>query len=352
MSFEKKTGIIEEELAKAGFDESRQVFDGEDLAEASGSDPGEVDDRKLFATDHGRLPLRVRIVLARLLKGPYLDRSKPELWTAMMTFETAIRRWLGEVFLELVIDHDDGVAFTKQLRPSELPEKAPILLRPVRLTYFEAALLLILRKTQQDAIHLGERAVISLSRDDVKEMLTLHRKSGDTNLVTSEAHANAVIRKFEKDYKILKKLKSTTESYEIAPVIKFLVTPRLIGELISEFDIKLAKSDETITAVFGGDDVVIERRGGEWPELGLAPLGDELASLARRQDAPLIDPLTEGPMPDTVGDRLMSLDDDDDEDDGGYNLDAGGGAPGFSGGGLGDNAHGEDDSEDDDYDED
>ena len=179
------------------------ILDGEDLAEASEVEP--ADDRSLFTGDRGILPLEARIVLAKLLSGPYLDRSKSAQWTALIAYEDAIRQWLGEIFLDLVIDSDDGVAFARQLRPSELPEKAPAILRPSELSYFEAVMLLILRERQLRAHSLGDRALISLPHHEIKSLLELHGKSGETDLVAAERHVNAVIKRFARKYKILKK---------------------------------------------------------------------------------------------------------------------------------------------------
>jgi hypothetical protein len=123
----------------------RQAPEGQDPADTAGVETAEADDRRLFAGDQGRFPMEVRSVLVRLLRGPYLDRSRSELWLAMLTHKEAVRQWLGEIFLELVIDESEGVAYTRQIRGLDLPMRLPVLLRPVRLAYFEAVMLLILR---------------------------------------------------------------------------------------------------------------------------------------------------------------------------------------------------------------
>ena len=287
------------------------ILDGEDLAEASEVEP--ADDRSLFTGDRGILPLEARIVLAKLFSGPYLDRSKSAQWTALIAYEDAIRQWLGEIFLDLVIDSDDGVAFARQLRPSELPEKAPAILRPSELSYFEAVMLLILRERQLRAHSLGDRALISLPHHEIKSLLELHGKSGETDLVAAERHVNAVIKRFARKYKILKKFPGHSDLYEISPVIRFIVSPELIEDLCQEFESIRARSEDLLKEVFGGDDAVIEGFGGEsgpFPGDAFSPLGGRAGSGYSSRS--LLDPFTGEAMPEYISPTPLHFKDDDD----------------------------------------
>jgi hypothetical protein len=284
------------------FEGPERVLDGEDLAEAAEGEP--LGDRKLFSNDHGRLPLEVRIVLARLLRGPYLDSSNSAHWTALAVYEPAIRQWLGEVFLELVVNREDGVAFIRQIRPPELPEKAPVLLRPSRLTYLEAVLLLILRARHMSAEAMGERAVISLGREEIISLLNIHKKKDETNFAAVDLHVNAVIKRFVHDYKILKKLQGSSERYEISPVIRFIATPELIRDLAAEFESILSKTPDPFNEVFGGQDAFIDSRSSDGPLPGKAGEGPS---------GPLKDPLTGGDMPDHISSKPLVIDEDEEE---------------------------------------
>jgi hypothetical protein len=259
----------------------RKIPAGEDLAEAAETEIPESPDRRLFARDHGTLPLEVRIALARLLRGPFLERSQTAVWAALVAHEAAARRWLGEVFLELVLDHEDGVAFTRQLPASELPERAPILLRPARLGYFEAVLLLILRERLAKAERDSERALVDLGREELKGLLELHRDPSDTNLAVTDLHVNAVIKRFVKDFKILRKVPDRGEVYEISPVIRYVVTPEFLDSLSAELEAIKARDGGDLNKLFGGDGVVIDAQAG--------------SSGAGRG---LTDPLTGAAMPD------------------------------------------------------
>ena len=66
-----------------------------------------------YLGDTGRLPLEGRRALCQLLIGPSIDQLRhPKLWPALIRSEAAIRSSLADLFLELVLDRDSGVAFT------------------------------------------------------------------------------------------------------------------------------------------------------------------------------------------------------------------------------------------------
>src|SRR5580692_1735964 len=110
----------------------------------------------LFPADTGELPLDSRRVLAQLLAGPSLDgRRHSKLWPALIRDETLIRARLCELFLDLVIDTDLQVAFTRRADVGDLD--APVLLRVAHLTLVDSVLLLFLRQRLNEADARGER---------------------------------------------------------------------------------------------------------------------------------------------------------------------------------------------------
>src|ERR1700694_4327239 len=75
----------------------------------------------LFLGDSGELALETRRALGQLLSGPSLDgRRHPKLGPILLRDELTVRRRLAELFLELVIDRDMQVAFTRQADTGEL----------------------------------------------------------------------------------------------------------------------------------------------------------------------------------------------------------------------------------------
>ena len=84
-------------------------------AEAQAPDAAQAPANTLFMGDSGELALDTRRALVQLLAGPSLDgRRHPKLWPILARDEAVIRRRLAELFLELVLDRDVQVAFTRQ----------------------------------------------------------------------------------------------------------------------------------------------------------------------------------------------------------------------------------------------
>ena len=90
----------------------------------SGNDATAIGERKEAATflgDTGSLPIDTRRVLVQLLLGPSVDaRRQTKLWPVLLRDETVIRSRMHELFLEVVIDHEQQVAFTRQVTSEEL----------------------------------------------------------------------------------------------------------------------------------------------------------------------------------------------------------------------------------------
>jgi hypothetical protein len=94
-----------------------------------------------YMGDTGRLPLDGRRALCQLLIGPSIDQLRhAKLWPALIRSEAAIRSALSDLFLELVLDRESGVAFTRQADTEDI--EAPVLLRTSPLTFIDSVLLL------------------------------------------------------------------------------------------------------------------------------------------------------------------------------------------------------------------
>jgi len=183
----------------------------------------------LFAGDTGELTLDTRRVLAQLLIGPSLDGQRhTQLWPVLLRDEKIIRQRLADLFLELVIDYDQQVAFPSQADTGDM--KVPLLLRRARLTFVDSVLLLYLRLTLTQAQAHGERAVVS--RDEIIEHLGLFERAGNTDKAGFSKRVDASVEKF-KDRSILQKIRSSDERYEVSPTLKLLFSADEILELTS-----------------------------------------------------------------------------------------------------------------------
>jgi len=181
----------------------------------------------LFMGDSGELALDTRRALVQLLAGPSLDgRRHPKLWPILVRAEVLIRRRLAELFLELVIDRDVQVAFTRQADTGDLD--VPLLLRRAQLTFIDSILLLHLRQRLTQADSQGDRAVVST--DEIMEFLTLYERSSNTDRAGFVKRVHASIEKIKK-HSILQKIRSSDDRFEISPTLKLLFSAEEIQAL-------------------------------------------------------------------------------------------------------------------------
>ena len=181
----------------------------------------------LFPSDTGQLALDTRRVLVQLLAGPSLEaRRHGKLWPVLLRDEVLVCQRLAELFLELVIDRDMQVAFTRQADTAGL--EVPMLLRRAQLTFLDSVLVLYLRQRLTQADAHGERAVVDL--DEILENLTLYERAASTDRAGFTRRVSASVEKVKK-HNILNKIRGSEERYEISPTLKLLFSAEEIQGL-------------------------------------------------------------------------------------------------------------------------
>ncbi|HET9644235.1 MAG TPA: DUF4194 domain-containing protein [Burkholderiaceae bacterium] len=204
---------------------SSNEFD-EDIAVDSSVLESAVESR-LFQGDTGALAIDTRRVLVQLLLGPSVDaRRHSKLWPVLRRDEAVIRSRLHELFLEVVIDHEQRVAFTRQVDSDELD--IPVLLRKASLTFLETALLLYLRQRLTQADAQAERAVVSLA--EMKEYLSVFERDSNPDRARFERQIVNAVEKAKK-LSLLQRIRGSDERYEVSPTLKLLFTAEEIQEL-------------------------------------------------------------------------------------------------------------------------
>lgn len=185
----------------------------------------------LYEGDCGQLPLETRRALVQLLLGPALDaRRHPRLWPILIRDEAVLRSRLSELFLELVIDADQNVAFTRQAEVGEL--EAPVLLRRMPLTFVDSVILLLLRQRLTQAEVRGERAVVETL--EIMEQLAPYERAANTDHAGFQKRIRASVEKM-KDHSILQKIRGTDDRYEVSPTLKLLFSAEHIAELTRQY---------------------------------------------------------------------------------------------------------------------
>lgn len=181
-------------------------------ADGSASQPG------CFLGDTGSLSVDTRRVLVQLLLGPSVDaRRQGRLWPVLLRDEAVVRSRLHELFLELVIDHEQRVAFTRQVVSEQVD--VPVLLRRASLTFLESALLLFLRQRLTQADAQGERAVVALA--DMQEHLRVFERNDNSDHARFERQVGNAVEKAKK-LSLVQRLRGGDERYEVSPTLKLL----------------------------------------------------------------------------------------------------------------------------------
>jgi hypothetical protein len=197
-------------------------------------------DGGLFDGDTGTLPLEARRALCQLLSGPSVDaRRHSQLWPAVLRFEVQLRANLNDLFLELVLDRDAGVAFTRQADTGEL--ETPVLLRSSPLTFIDSVLLLHLRQQLAEADAQGHRAVVEESV--LVDALSVYEKNLSTDRAGFNKRVAASIAKMKENH-VLEKLRSSDDRYEVSPALKLLFSAEDVQALAQIYR-QLREADES-----------------------------------------------------------------------------------------------------------
>lgn len=220
-----------------------------DAPETDAAEPSDnADERALFLGDTGVFDLDTRRALVRLLRGPFLDGSADEkVWSALMRNDQPVRQYLAEIFLTLVVDAEDRIAFTHQAEESEVT--FPKLLRRVPLTLVDSALLLFLRQELSTASGAGQRAIVGL--EDMAAQLLPYQREGASDHSIQLKRINAAVKKM-RDNGILRPT-STETRFEVSPVLRILFPPEQIAALTAAYA-QLASGDSDVADADGHID--------------------------------------------------------------------------------------------------
>lgn len=228
--------------------------DARDFAYGADDVNPELPGTQLFEGDTGTLPFKTRQVLVHLLRGPYLRRDRSRhLWTELVASEAVLRSRLNDLFLDLAIDDETGIAFCR--RPDTFESKAPSLLHTVRLKFLDSVLLLMLRSRLMRTAETGDRTVVAHA--EIVEYLRDYDRTADRDVRLFDAHVGGVVKRL-KDRKILLPLSGEELRYEVSPVLQLLFDATDVAALTEEYR---KKAEELREDAAGVDADRTETRG-------------------------------------------------------------------------------------------
>jgi hypothetical protein len=186
----------------------------------------EDDPAELFAGDRGALDAEVRRVLVRLLQRRFLlaDRA-PALWRTLLENQPVIESRLHDLFVHLVVDHDRGVAYKRQLRSAEL--EVPVLLRDEAYSRAETLVLVHLRTVFQRERGAGE-ASVRVDVEELEQTALSYFDSEDTNVAGHQREIRAAVARLAKEGLIEEESEGR---YRVTPLVEIVLSNERLVEL-------------------------------------------------------------------------------------------------------------------------
>lgn len=186
----------------------------------------EEDPDELFAGDRGVLDPEVRRVLVHILQRRFLlaDRSR-DAWRVLLDNQQIIESRLGDLFVRLVIDHDRGVAYKKQVRSDELD--VPILLRDLPYTRPETLVLVHLRTVYQRESAAGEPSA-RVDIEDVEQTVLSYFADADGDTARRQRAIRSAMMRLARDGIVDEE---TTGRYRISPLVEIVLSAEKLREL-------------------------------------------------------------------------------------------------------------------------
>lgn len=188
--------------------------------------PMEEDPAELFAGDSGTLDADVRRVLVRLLQRRFLvaDRNRAQ-WRTLLENQQVIESRLHDLFVHLVVDHDRGIAYKKQVRSAELD--VPVLLRDDAYSRAETLVLVHLRTVFQRERGAGETSV-RVDVEEIEQTALTYFDPDDTNVASHQREIRAAVARLAKEGLIEEESEGR---FRVTPLVEAVLSNERLTEL-------------------------------------------------------------------------------------------------------------------------
>jgi len=188
--------------------------------------PAEEDLPALFPGDTGTLEAPVRQVLARLLRQRYLSAAdQPRLWRTLLVHQATVESRLHDLFVHLVVDHDRGLAYKRQVREAEVD--VPVLLRDEPYTRLETVLLVHLRAVFQRERGAGEQQV-RVDAEELEQTVLSFLPPGETNVAARQREIQGAVARLVRERVLAEE---TPGRYRVLPVVEVILSVERLAEL-------------------------------------------------------------------------------------------------------------------------
>jgi len=183
------------------------------------------------------LPRAARKVLYRLLTNRFILRARrgaDEEWATLLTYREEITDRLADLFFDLTLNLDEGVAFKRRMDGEHIPAG---LIRQERQLGREASFLLLFLR--QEAAHTDPEDYTLITHAQAAEFLRPYRQPGDTDDARFTRYVTVAIRQLE-DLKLIKQDRDADYLFTVSPAVRALIGIEEVNELRAAYTRALA----------------------------------------------------------------------------------------------------------------
>ncbi len=190
------------------------------------------------------LPEEARRVLVYLLRqGVILASQKSKLFKELCHYQDAIRHYLSQIYLHLMLDELNGVAFvatsdqTGSDENSEDDEESFSLITRRTLSVNDTLLILVLCKHYRERKDYGEQKVV-IDIERIESNLTPFQPLTDHGSLERKKLSGRLKEMVKR--KILAPIRGSEDRFEITPVIRYVIGTEFLESMLAEY-LSLAK---------------------------------------------------------------------------------------------------------------
>ena len=201
-----------------------------------------LDDRHLWPGDSGTLTLKARTALLQLIKGPYIHETRDaELWAALLANRRSIEERLADIFLELVIHSESGIAFARNVRSGDI--EVPKTTRTNTMTLLDSIMVLTLRRE----LMTGGPGRVFIGQDELFDALSQYR---NIDRIDPASFVDRLKTSWNRLIEARLLLKTEAEGrFEISPILKLVFgveEARAVEEAFHQMAQAAAPEGETV----------------------------------------------------------------------------------------------------------
>lgn len=211
----------------------------------------ELDGSRLWRGDTGVLALDSRRALLQLVRGPLINaEDHRDLWQALLNDRAIIASRLADLFLQLIIREEDGIAFARNAPTTD--SRIPKTVRNQPLTLIDTVMVLMLRRTLMGALE----GRVFIGRAEAFDALAQYRPLAKLD---EAAFRDRLDRSWNKltQAGMLQKT-DTPDRCEISPVLRLVFGAEEASAVQASFDELLQKTSShdgsSETGDFEADD--------------------------------------------------------------------------------------------------